>query len=111
MINHLSLRIAWHDDGWNGRVCQDPKANIYCIGQRSYPGDLIKRTLDLDWETQDTVAGCDCSALNQIPACTFSINAFSTKTLKSRIDPPEWLKDTSEPIHMDLPAATEIVRT
>ena len=55
------------------------------------------------------VAGCDCSGLDQIPACTFSINAFGTKTLKSRIDPPEWFKDTSESINLDLPPATACV--
>jgi exodeoxyribonuclease V alpha subunit len=26
MTVHISARVAWHDSGWNGRICQDPKA-------------------------------------------------------------------------------------
>lgn len=29
MRNLISL-IAWHDSGWNGRVCRNPKENKYC---------------------------------------------------------------------------------
>ena len=25
MSVHISLRLAWHDDGWNGHVCKKPK--------------------------------------------------------------------------------------
>jgi hypothetical protein len=38
---HLSARVAWHMDGWNGHVCKNPKANTYCVGQFSYPGQMI----------------------------------------------------------------------
>lgn len=30
-VEHLSLRVAWHDSGWNGTVCSDPIANASCI--------------------------------------------------------------------------------
>jgi hypothetical protein len=23
-MKHISLRLAWHDDGWNGHVCKKP---------------------------------------------------------------------------------------
>lgn len=26
-IRHLSARIPWHDAGWNGTVCKNPKDN------------------------------------------------------------------------------------
>jgi len=28
---HLSARLAWHDSGWNGCVCNDPIANVSCV--------------------------------------------------------------------------------
>jgi len=28
---HLSVRVPWHDSGWNGTVCKDPLGNASCI--------------------------------------------------------------------------------
>ncbi|MRD47435.1 AAA family ATPase [Caenimonas koreensis DSM 17982] len=28
---HLNVRVAWHDNRWNGAVCTDPLANSYCL--------------------------------------------------------------------------------
>lgn len=30
MTTHLSVRICWHDSGWNGRICKNPKNNKFC---------------------------------------------------------------------------------
>ena len=30
-IRHLSVRVPWHDTGWNGTVCGDPKNNVACL--------------------------------------------------------------------------------
>ena len=30
-IRHLSVRVPWHDAGWNGTVCVDPKNNSACL--------------------------------------------------------------------------------
>lgn len=30
---HLSARLAWHDSGWNGRICRHPHLNASCIVQ------------------------------------------------------------------------------
>src|SRR3954454_13137124 len=30
-VEHISLRVAWHDHGWDGTVCQDPAGNASCI--------------------------------------------------------------------------------
>jgi len=24
MAMHMSLRLAWHSDGWNGHICKNP---------------------------------------------------------------------------------------
>ena len=31
MNTHLSVRLAWHDRGWDGRVCDAPHLNAHCI--------------------------------------------------------------------------------
>lgn len=31
MTTHLSVRLAWHDRGWDGRVCDSPHLNAHCI--------------------------------------------------------------------------------
>ena len=33
MTTHLSARLAWHDRGWDGRVCDAPHLNAHCITQ------------------------------------------------------------------------------
>lgn len=30
MIKHVSIRVPWHDSGWNGNVCANPKNNLDC---------------------------------------------------------------------------------
>lgn len=51
MAMHMSLRLAWHSDGWNGHICKKPCENVYCVGQHSYPGEMIAEQRDLDFET------------------------------------------------------------
>ena len=51
MAVHMSLRLAWHSDGWNGHICKRPCENVYCVGQHSYPGEMIAEQRDLDFET------------------------------------------------------------
>ncbi len=31
MAVHLTVRVAWHDDRWNGTICQNPSGNAFCI--------------------------------------------------------------------------------
>jgi len=31
MTTHLSARLAWHDRGWDGRICDAPHLNAHCI--------------------------------------------------------------------------------
>ncbi|MEQ4303879.1 AAA family ATPase [Plantactinospora sp. B6F1] len=30
-IEHISIRVPWHDAGWNGTVCHDPQGNGTCV--------------------------------------------------------------------------------
>ena len=58
MAIHMSVRLAWHDNGWNGHICQKPRENSYCVGQSSYPGDLIASNRDLNFENRHCGEAC-----------------------------------------------------
>jgi len=50
MTTHLSVRLAWHDSGWDGRICRDPAANFYCVGSHSLLSERLARERDLKQE-------------------------------------------------------------
>ncbi len=106
MATHITLRLAWHNDGWNGHICKNPKDNTYCIGQYSYPGDLIKGKRNLAWEENKDVKGKPCSKLDNHPACALSINAFGKEHLKALNEPPVWFNDGSKGVYIDIPPST-----
>lgn len=31
MAQHISVRVPWHDDVWDGTVCQNPGENNACL--------------------------------------------------------------------------------
>ncbi len=106
MTTHLTARLAWHMDGWNGHVCRNPSSNRYCIGPHSYPGEKIKDGRNLDWEEAN--AGKPCASLNQMPPCIHTMNAFGGSNLTAFDDPPSFFK-TGSRAQWALPAATVCV--
>lgn len=107
MTTHLTLRLAWHQNGWNGHICKDPKGNTYCVGQHSYPGDKISSERDLDWETANS--GKSCHDLNRVLPCSYSINAFGQQSIPTSFPPPDFFRDDTETKHTTLPPATACV--
>jgi len=99
MPAHISVRLAWHDDGWNGHICKNPQNNTYCVGPHSYPGELIAIERKLDVE--ETYKGKHCSEINAkegiIPPCCFSINAFGKYEIYAKTNPPEFFNDGTQP--------------
>ena len=90
MAVHMSVRLAWHSDGWNGHICKKPCENVYCVGQHSYPGELIAETRDLEFEKAH--AGEPCSAFPCKTACGLSVNAFGKESIQVKVNPPSWWK-------------------
>lgn len=80
-LKHLSIRVPWHDNGWNGSVCSNPKANGACL--------ILKNcALNRDDEQEESVKGQWLKDLeeNQFPVCvgeraTFMANFNFYKTL------------------------------
>lgn len=105
MAIHMSIRLAWHNNGWNGHICQKPCENTYCVGRYSYPGDHIVRARNLQFETEH--AGEACAKWPCRTACGFSVNAFGKDSITVRVDPPSfWKKDDADPIDLTLAPST-----
>lgn len=85
-MNHMSIRLAWHDNGWNGHICKNPCGNSYCVGQYSYPGDLIASSRDTDFEQAN--AGAACKNFPCKVACGLSVNAFGSDSITVEVKPP-----------------------
>ena len=107
MTTHISARIAWHDDGWNGCICKNPAANTFCVGAQSYPGQYIAEKRALDWE--NNVAGQQCKGLDRIPPCCYSNNAFGLDEAPAEAEPPDWFRDGTQIRRWMLPPATVCV--
>ena len=46
---HITIRVPWHDAGWNGRVCTSPSANTSCL--------VLSRIASARRDDQDEAAG------------------------------------------------------
>ena len=105
MATHMSIRLAWHSDGWNGHICKKPCENTFCIGQHSYPGDLIAGTRDLKFESEH--AGEACSKYPCRTACGLSVNAFGKDSITVKVNPPSfWNDGDADPLNIILPPST-----
>lgn len=107
MTLHLTARVAWHDDGWNGHICRKPAENTYCIGCYSYPGQMIAERRQLDWEMEH--AGQAMDKIGDIPPCIYSANAFGALKLTAFADPPKFFKDGTQTRKWDLPPSSVCV--
>ena len=104
MTLHLTARLAWHNDGWNGHVCRNPAANTYCCGCYTYPGEMIATQRDLAWEKAH--AGQPIDTNDHISPCIYSANAFGLKPLVAYAKPPDFFKDSTQTRKWDLPPAS-----
>lgn len=89
---HLTVRMAWHDNNWNGCVCKNPEENPYCVGTHSLLSGRLER--DRNLKTEKTCAGKDISELtsDEMPPCFWSINAFGSNEGKLKHKHPfPWL--------------------
>lgn len=76
---HLSIRMAWHDNNWNGKVCCNPEGNTYCTGAHSLLSGRIEKRKNTEFESKigvrDEYVAKNFNATN-VPPCYWSINAF-----------------------------------
>ncbi len=63
-LKHISIRVPWHDTGWDGRVCAAPKLNGACL--------KLKRIAETrDDDAEESVAGSSIKDLSEAkwPSC------------------------------------------
>ncbi len=102
---HMSLRLAWHNDGWNGNICRNPNNNTYCIGQHSYPGTRILENRNIKYEEEHAGERISCQSCD-IP-CALSANAFGKENIKTKMEIPGfWKEGDAEATDIEIPPYT-----
>jgi len=90
---HLSLRLPWHDRGWDGHVCDNPVANVYCSGEYGLKAHGIR---DKKVDAEEAVIKCrPVESLDEgayHPPCLRTIQTFGgRKPLGFLNEPKEFL--------------------
>src|SRR5215213_9267663 len=72
---HITARLAWHDRGWDGKVCNSPATNTYCTGSHS----LLSERLAREKRTELEIPGVnlDADLPKYLPPCFWSSCAFA----------------------------------
>src|ERR1051325_857184 len=71
LLRHLSLRVPWHDTGWDGRICKDPKGNSSCVVLRN-----IREEKDDDTEARYSNEMLDKLPVQALPPCIGERSTF-----------------------------------
>ncbi len=74
---HVTIRMAWHDHGWDGKICRDPGANTYCTGTHSLLSERLAREKRLGPELAAPGTNLDVALPEYLPPCFWSSCAFA----------------------------------
>lgn len=93
MTRHLTVRVAWHDNRWNGTICDHPSENAFCLS-------LERIRSGRQDDVEDALAGLNWADLreDQMPPCLAESAAFMT--------PGEWTRVFRHP-YQALPRTQE----
>ncbi|SFV07282.1 AAA family ATPase [Alicyclobacillus macrosporangiidus] len=81
---HLTVRVAWHDNRWNGTVCRHPSANTFCT--------LLERIRESKQdEAEEALAArtWDQVPVDQLPSCVAEGAGF--------MSPRDWVRVMEHP--------------
>lgn len=100
-LKHVTFRVAWHDNKWNGAVCNNPLKNRYCSGFHSLLSERLRKRKELNIDKEIDFQGLPVTG-DYVPPCFWGINLFGDKSIIVKHDNP------AEPrlnlIEEDLPA-------
>lgn len=70
-LRHISIRVPWHDQAWNGSICSEPNQNTACC-------KLLNIAEGKDWELEESLARKPLSDLaqEQLPPCVKERGTF-----------------------------------
>ena len=95
-LRHVSIRVPWHDNGWNGSVCHDPAGNAACL--------VLKEVRDnRDDAREVALAGASIDDLDQTtqwPACMGERGAIMAPFEHTRIVKHPYASFSAEHAHM-----------
>lgn len=77
---HLSIRVPWHDNGWDGSICRDPLANSACLRLGRIAGER-------DDPTEVRLAGTPWHELagSELPPCTTERAGFMSARARTAV--------------------------
>jgi hypothetical protein len=90
---HLSLRLPWHDRGWDGHVCDNPVANVYCSGEYGLKAHGIRdKKIDIEESSIKSQPVENLDKTEYHPPCLRTIQTFGgRKPLDFLNEPKEFL--------------------
>ena len=100
MASHLTARLSWHDDG---RICERPDCNTYCVGIHSFSGDVVAREQDLESELEHAGKPVAMFQGANLPPCIYSINAFGLESIRGYSNPPDFFRGGAKRTEWDIP--------
>src|SRR5690606_29053959 len=91
---HLSIRVTWHDNKWNGTICQHPSQNAFCL-------NLPRVYAEKDDKAEDLLSGQHWGDLknHQLPPCKAEGGSFMSSRKYCR----EFNHPYNKPNRKDIP--------
>ena len=79
-LRHISIRVPWHDNGWNGTVCNHAKGNAACLVLRN-----VREERNDDQEEADGGRSIEDLPKNRWPACMGERGTFMSPFAFDRV--------------------------
>lgn len=86
-FRHVTFRVAWHDNKWNGKVCDNPKKNRYCSGFHTLLSERLRKRKEKYLDKEIKYQGQPVTE-DYVPPCFWGINVFGDKDLTVKHDNP-----------------------
>lgn len=84
---HVTLRVAWHDNMWDGSICRDPLRNRYCSGFHSLLSDRLRKRKENNLTKEIAFKGQPITE-EYVPPCFWSVNLFGKQNMTIEHDNP-----------------------
>lgn len=95
-LQHLSIRVPWHDDGWQGTICNNPISNAACL--------VLGRVQETrDDTSEQSYAGCSIQEINEEkwPACIAERGHFMAPFEIQRTVTHAYSKTSKKHMHLE----------
>ncbi len=100
MAKHLSVRLPWHDRGWDGHVCDRPTSNVFCTGEYGLKAHGIREgKKDIEEEARRSKPCASLRTDGYRPPCLRTIQTFGgTALIPYQHQPKSFLSTPANPV-------------